>query len=417
MDLSLDRINKVLISLNSPQNQFKVIHITGTNGKGSICSYLEKTLLNHHFKVGKFNSPHLIQVNECIRVNGNKISFNEYNLLKEEIETEATKCEVKLTNFELLTTIGFLHFYKEKVDIAIVEVGMGGLNDATNVFADNLVSVVGSVGLDHEAWLGNSVKEIAIQKSGIFKPEGYCVVSHQKEQDVVQVLESQAQSINCKLYSSAIAVSNDKESSTHISYTSKVLNREYNFSLSLQGDFQLQNVACSIDVLEVLIKHHSFDLNQGIIEKSLYQTNWPGRLQWIDLDPLKHVLIDGAHNADAAKELKRYIDKQKSSKVHYVYASTKGKNVEEILSILLDSGDQINFVPFDTPEDMPWISSCNPTELSQLETLKCKKVKSFNSFNEAFDKISEIVKADELVVVCGSLYLIGQIFKFYNIEL
>ncbi|KXN70078.1 FolC bifunctional protein [Conidiobolus coronatus NRRL 28638] len=417
MDLSLDRINKVLISLNSPQNQFKVIHITGTNGKGSICSYLEKTLLNHNFKVGKFNSPHLIQVNECIRVNGNKISFNEYNLLKEEIEAEATKCEVKLTNFELLTTIGFLHFYKEKVDIAIVEVGMGGLNDATNVFADNLVSVVGSVGLDHEAWLGNSVKEIAIQKSGIFKPGGYCVVSHQKEQDVIQVLESQAQSIKCKLYSSAIAVSNDNESSTNISYTSKVLNREYNFNLSLQGDFQLQNAACSIDVLEVLIKHHSFDLNQSIIEKSLYQTHWPGRLQWIDLNPLKHVLIDGAHNADAAKELKRYIDKQKSSKVHYVYASTKGKNVEEILSILLDSSDQINFVPFDTPEDMPWISSCNPNELSQLGTLKCEKAKSFDNFNDAFEKISEIVKADELVVVCGSLYLVGQIFNFYNIDL
>ncbi|KAJ1557384.1 folylpolyglutamate synthase [Nowakowskiella sp. JEL0078] len=478
MNLSLERITKLLAALGNPQDRSKVIHVAGTNGKGSVCCILSQVLVSAGLRVGRFNSPHLLVPSDSISINNSTIDKSVFDCFYSYVCSVAEQLFLQgspdfPTNFELLTATAFECFVNSQLDVIIVEAGLGGRNDATNVFRSSslLACVITSIGLDHIQQLGNTIESISTHKAGILKlGVPVVVIAPQSEEIATETIVKEAKS----LFIESIEIvepakwskgANEETGSVYQPHrqaelfdnfswcyqevrrggrsSNEIMNKRFRFTPGLNGDSQLENFATAIRTLCIIgrsEKLKGFRISERIFAQELEKVRWPGRLEWLNINPLVKdfgkmsdpILIDGAHNEPAAKKLRSYVEYalQKinssglsnfgpSNSILWVFGASRGKDIKNVLKELVKEEDSVWTVGFSKPEGMPWVSCIDPSEIEQ--TLKsesiCLKVKSFENISKILEKIrsgKSMWPPPALIVVCGSLYLIADLHRETN---
>lgn len=379
INLGLARTLEALEKLGNPQNDINFIHVAGTNGKGSVCALLNEILCTHFLntdvKIGLFTSPHLFSYCERIKVNNKNISQDE---LDKYIKI-ASDSQDELTEFEILTVAAFLYFKDKNVKYVVLEVGLGGKFDSTNVIKNTLCSVITTIDYDHTARLGNTIEEIAYQKAGIIKQN--CPVVIGCDNLGLDVVKKYASDFNAPLYEVKSLV---KPSFSTIS----INNKEYDFSLL--GDYQTKNLALALETL----KHLPFKVSEETLKIALKNVRWKFRLEY---DKEKKLLIDGAHNPSGIKALREFLDKYfPDDKKTFIFGCLNNKDYENMLNELILPDDEFCFYEFDYP---------NALKFEQLPNkIKARAKKVLNPF--------EILESRKnLKIVCGSLYMLGKLFN------
>jgi dihydrofolate synthase/folylpolyglutamate synthase len=409
--LGLENIKALLDSLAQPQFAFPVIHVAGTNGKGSVCAMLERILREHGFKTGLYTSPHLVDVRERIRVNGQMISSEDLGLWLKEIKRQEEKLKKKgqitgqLTYFEILTAAAFLHFREKKVEMAVLEVGMGGRYDATNV-VDPEVAVITSISYDHQQYLGETIEKIAGEKAGIIKPGKPCV-SGARHKEAARVIRKKCQEVSAPLvevFGRGRKLSLEK-ASWPMTFVYQTEHQTYRFSPSLPGFHQGENSAIAISVLEVL-KKQGWKIEKRKILKGISQTEWPGRLEVVSHTPL--IIMDGCHNEEGARAVSDYLKKFVNQPLILVFAVMKDKEVEKIARYLFPLASRI-------------VLTRPPVERAALPEEVARKLPEFGGKyfleEDVFQALRLALALSEgqvPILIAGSLYLVGEAKKFFS---
>ncbi|KAK4172353.1 Mur ligase [Triangularia setosa] len=394
IDLGLARIGRLI--KHTPQT-WKAIHVAGTNGKGSICAYISAMLNAKGISCARFTSPHLVDRRDCIAVNGKPVSESLFRLVEDEVKRRDETENIGATEFELLTATAFEIFHREKVEYGLVEVGLGGKLDATNTLKQKTVTVISKIGLDHQSFLGNTLPEIALQKAGIMRRDVPCVVDGSNQQSVLMVIEQHAQETGAPL---------------HFSDTTAVA-EELAGSGESYEPHQIQNLATAHLAFRLACPGHEAPLSNLL--PAIKQLKWPGRLQKINLKNIagrqQEVLLDGAHNTQSAEALAGYVQRHLRSLGHpitWVLAATEGKDMDGILGLLLQPGDQVVAVRFEPVDGMPWVKAANPNELLSLAIQhgvnRSAVYSAGENVKDALTKASEMA-GEKPVVIAGSLYL------------
>ncbi|KAI5861174.1 FolC bifunctional protein [Durotheca rogersii] len=393
VNLGLTRVAALL--KQTPQT-WKAIHVAGTNGKGSICAYLIAMLRANQISCGRFTSPHLVEPRDCITINDDIVSESTFRHFEGLVKRRNEEQKLSASEFELLTATAFEIFESEKVEVGIIEVGLGGALDATNVLKHKSVTVISKIGLDHQSFLGSSIEEIALQKAGIMRKSVPCVVDGTNPKSVLDVLRKHA---------------SDTGSSTHFTdFESDPLGQR------LRDGFephQRQNLACSHEAFRIAYPQHAASVD--VLVSAARGVTWPGRLQWLSIESITgrkaNVLLDGAHNPQSAEVLSSFVAKHlraRDKPVTWVLAATQGKDVSEMFKLLLRDGDSAGAVEFGPVDQMPWVK---PTDSATvLDTIRESGVVISSQFNGSTDIRSALSWASTVadegpLVIAGSLYL------------
>ncbi len=332
--LGLDQIRILLSALDNPQGSYPSILIAGTNGKGSVSAMLDIILRLHGYRTGHYTSPHLTNVRERIRMDGEMISEDEFaqmlSLVFSHIDQllELSGLEAIPTYFETMTATGFLAFQRKKADIAVVEVGLGGRFDATNVLQQS-ISVITSIDFDHEEFLGKSLLEIAFEKAGIYKP-GAPVVAGPTSREALEVLRSAAQEKKCSFFSTdpsnvdGLSLENGFPTFTYVPWNARV-------RVNLRGSHQAWNAVTALQTCDQLRKL-GFPLDNDMICKALDTVHWPGRLHVISQDPL--TIVDCAHNPMGVRSLARFLEEMQWDKVVALFTAMRDKKIVPMLNAI-----------------------------------------------------------------------------------
>lgn len=374
----LDRIGDVCNKLNNPQNDFKAIHIAGTNGKGSVSTFISSALKEAGYRVGTFVSPYITDFCERIQINGTYIDRDDLCRLSQRVIDTG----VELTEFEFITAVGFLYFSENKIDVAVLEVGLGGRFDATNIISSPLASVITKIGLDHTAILGDTIQCIAKEKCGIIK-ENVVVTTHAQPQEALDVIKS------C---SKALILSNKKElKTTKLSvFGNEFLYKNVAYKTVMGGKHQIENALIAIETLGCCrLKITDEHIRQGIAKAFI-----PARIEVVSKRPL--VVIDGAHNPDGAGVLCDVIKEHKN--VTAIIGVMQDKNYDALLSKTLPFCKKVVCVTPNVPRAL------SADELAVTAKKYCKNVLVASDLNEAVREID-----DNPTFIFGSLYLASEI--------
>ena len=399
--LGLERIKQLLKKLDNPQQKVPVIHIAGTNGKGSVCAYLSSILTEAGYRVGRYTSPHLIDWTERICINQKPISPTELQQYLERVIAATQNDTETPTQFEIITAVAWLYFAEQKADIAVIETGLGGRLDATNVCENPLVSVITSISLEHWQILGPTLADIAGEKAGILKPKCPVAIGELPESAKIAI-EKHIQELDCP----ATWVKPARDLGQGLAeYQLNQNGVKVRYELPLLGKIQLMNSAIAIATLEIL-QHRGWQISETAIQNGIAKTQWPGRLQqttWKN----QTILIDGAHNPAAAIALREYVDNLNTSQVpiNWVIGIIATKDCDDILKALLKKGDRLYLVP------VPDQNSASPTELATLAQTICPELTLCQTFPELTTALDAAVAEDNLTVLCGSLYLVGHFLQ------
>ncbi|MCJ8278638.1 MAG: bifunctional folylpolyglutamate synthase/dihydrofolate synthase [Rivularia sp. ALOHA_DT_140] len=413
--LGLERIEKLLANLGNPHHQVTVIHVAGTNGKGSVCAYLSSVLTQAGYRTGRYISPHLVDWTERICFNEQQITSEELANLLILVQEAIDPREESPTQFEVFTAAAWLYFARQQVDVAVVEVGLGGRLDATNVCAKPIVTIITSISRDHWQQLGSTVGAIAFEKAGIFKPECPAIIGQLPEEAELVVFE-RANQLQCPIIKPQPARELDDGSAVveleaKQNNNSKLLiTKSIKYSLPLKGRIQLINSALAIAALEIM-QQQGWQISEKAIVEGIAKTKWPGRMQWTTWNGHK-LLLDGAHNRAAAEALRNYVDtliaqpNQSQTGVIWVMGMLSTKEHDEVLKTLLRPNDELHLVP------VPDHSSAIPDELAQLAKNIFPGLSLCQTYSDLSIALGTVFKSNnDLVVLCGSLYLIGYLFK------
>jgi len=380
IELGLGRISKILELLGNPQDKLKVIHVAGTNGKGSTCAIIAQILKEAGFKTGFFSSPHLVKYTERFRINGFEIEGEEFAKRVFKICDLADKNNIALTEFEILTALGFEWFYDCGVDYLVLEVGLGGRLDATNVVKKPVVSVITAIDFDHTERLGKTINEIAFEKGGIIKEGVPLVLGFQNKG--FQVLKELA-----KEKRAPIIPAKPVETVFENNVNYAVVEGE-KLVFNLLGNWQGENLALALSVMKHL------NVNKGIIKNGLRNVNWYGRFQYF---PNRNLIVDGAHNPNGTKALRESLDKYfPNQNFCFIYGALKNKDYSNSLKNLVREGDELYFCTFNN------YNSETYENLAHSINFSSKKI-SISDINN--------LKSPLLTVICGSLYMIGNILR------
>lgn len=387
----LGAIKHALQLLNNPHKALQVVHLAGTNGKGSTLTFIEHIALSHGLTVGKFMSPCIVDLHDQIQINGTPISTTEVD----EIFSTFKKFNISglLTDFELLTCVAFLHFKNHDVDLVLLEAGMGGREDSTNVITP-IVSVIPSISLEHTRFLGNSIESIAAHKAGIIK-EYRPVVIGNLPKEALEVIEMEAKRNNAPLYRLGhefqVELTNDGDI-----YVNENKNIRFNYlQRTLLGDHQGLNMALAITAFIEVAQHFLLNIVENKVREAVANAKVPGRFEEV----LKNVYFDGAHNPDSAKKLAQTIKQHfPNDNITFVVGMLADKDIKNVLSFLESVSDQFYFVDFSNPRAM------NAEEMLKL-----------SNSNEKFVLIDPLIflknrsMAEGKTIVTGSLYLLAEI--------
>ncbi len=392
--LGLERIQQLLKDLGSPHQLFPVVHIAGTNGKGSVCAFLLSILQTAGYRVGRYTSPHLLDWRERITINGEWIS-NE-NLLTALQEVEAAIVpEFSPTQFEVITAAMLWYFAKQEVDIAILETGLGGRLDATNVCDRPLVCAITSIGLDHCQQLGNTLGAIASEKAGIIKPKCPVVIAENAPEAIAAL---QAKATECDAPITWV----NAATRTAIG----AIWQGFDYPLPLLGNHQLINSAIAIATIQSL-RTQGWQISDDAIRIGMANTQWAGRLQWIEFNldgKSREILIDGAHNVAAAEYLRQFVDASfPNQRKLWVIGILNTKDQAGILKALLHPDDLLFPVPVPNP------ATTSPQDLAKLVTAILKTPpQPYSSLELGLKAAFADRRSPDIVILCGSLYLVGQ---------
>ena len=398
--LGLERILLLLENLGNPQQKVPIIHVAGTNGKGSVCAYLSSILTAAGYKVGRYTSPHLVNWTERICINGLPIAEENLIDLLEIIQQKIPENEADTpTQFEVITAAAWLHFAQEKVDIAVIEVGLGGRLDATNVVSNPLVSVITSLSLEHWQILGPTLRDIAREKAGVLKPYRPAVIGVLPT-EVTVLIRTYLESLQCPARWVSPAKKIVKENQQWARY------QTLEYPLPLFGDVQLLNSAIAIAAIQCL-RDQGWEISNLAIQEGMGKTRWAGRLQWTTWQG-KPILVDGAHNTAAAEALRQYVNSL-GKPVHWVMGMLSTKDHASIFQALLHSGDRLSLVP------VPDHSSAEPTVLSGIAKGICPSLETLETFLDLPTALESAIATEKesAIVLCGSLYLVGHFLGNY----
>ncbi|BAY18268.1 folylpolyglutamate synthase [Anabaenopsis circularis NIES-21] len=404
VNLGLSRILKLLANLGNPHDRISVIHVAGTNGKGSVCAYLSSVLTEAGYCTGRYISPHLIDWTERICINEQPISSEELSQLLQKVQAAVSPDDEYPTQFEIITAAAWLYFAQQQVDIAVIEVGLGGRLDATNVCSEPLVTVITSISREHWQQLGPTVADIAREKAGIIKP-GCPVVMGSLPADAAKVVRSRAEELQCPIFTPQPALPISPGWAEY--QTIQNPRNSIQYPLPLQGQIQLTNSALALATLEIL-QQQGLPIPASAIINGMAKTKWPGRMQWLTWHNHK-LLIDGAHNPAAAQVLRHYVDSLNHQNVTWIMGMLSTKEHSDIFQALLKSGDTLYLVPVPDP------NSANPQELANLASNICPELSFCQTYHDLTSALeSAFTDTSNLVVLCGSLYLIGHFLGTLN---
>lgn len=407
----LDAIEGLLEELGHPEDNLKVVHIAGTNGKGSIFAYLSSILIAAGFKVGRYISPTISCYEERFQINGEYITKDElarlYNIVEEAMKREEEKTGLKPTLFEVETAISFLYFKEEKVDYALIEVGMGGRMDATNVIRHPELTVISSISYDHQAFLGDTLEEIAWQKAGIIK-ESCPVVLSENSDEVCKVIEQEATKKKVK----CIEIKpTDYEVLSETPYGSTFLWKEQRYETKLPGRHQVSNAVTALAASEYLFRkdYEKNNARKAIAEEldemnvksaqqgGIIRTCWPGRLEVLKKEPLFY--RDGAHNPDGAKKLAAFLQKYfTNKKIIYIMGVLKDKEYKKMLRYLMPMAKEVYVF---NPKNERGLSA--QILADTIKEVADVSVTIESDVNAAVFRALDTAKPDDVLVACGSL--------------
>ena len=398
----LERMRVLMSLLENPQDDYPIIHVTGTNGKGSTIAMLSSLFVHQGQKVGAFVSPHLIDYTDRFLINGNVMPEEDFEIVGELVrQAEVTLIDEyePLSFFEIMTAMALVYFSRKKVEVALLEVGIGGLLDTTNV-VNSTMSVITSIGMDHEEMLGNTLEEIAIQKTGIFK-QNQAVVLGNLPSEALQVAEVVGKAYNCDIHQferefriepfEKGLVFTNTDTQIHISY------------LNLKGKYQLENAAVALECFLRFEEKLQFPIELSAIQESFQTVTWPGRMEVVHQSPT--VILDGAHNIHALKRLVETVKQHGELEAQHtiLFSALKRKHYIEMVDYLREELPKSRLVitTFD------YVGAIEKTDYPSSEV---------EFVEEAYPFIEEYVtqtSSKEILWITGSLYFISFIRKFF----
>ena len=398
--LGMERIQGLTALLDHPERKIRTVHVTGTNGKGSVTTFLANMLPQAGLKVGSYTSPHFVRYNERICLNGEEISNEDFAAV-----TEKTKAALdrflaqggeQPTQFEFITAMAFLYFAEKQVDCAVIEVGMGGLWDSTNIITPE-VSVITNVTLEHTERLGKTIEAIAAQKAGIIKP-GVPVVT-EAEGKALEVIRGAAEANHAPLYVYGDDFSTEELTSSMDTQTFlyRLGEKELEVAIHLPGEHQILNGAAALTAAEILRDKHGVPDETAML-RGMEAARWPGRLERIHRNP--DIILDGAHNPSGVTVLRKALDEYypKARRI-YVFGMMADKDVSQVSDILFRPEDTIYTVLAHEGD-----RSEKPEKLAQRLH---KNAVPMENLTAAYQRAVSEAGPEDVVIVCGSLYLIG----------
>ncbi len=366
--LGLYRIKALLKKLNNPEKKLRCIHVAGTNGKGSVCAMISSILIDAGYNVGMYTSPHLKKFNERIRINNKLIS--DKDIVKYYLKVK--KCVTNQSFFEITTTMAFLYFAEKNVDFAVLEVGLGGRLDATNVVIP-LVSIITNIGLEHTEFLGTTIEKIAYEKAGIIK-NNVPVVSAAEGIALVTIKK----------------ISNERNSKLYI-----IPKKDLKYKIGLKGEFQKQNASIAIKSIEILRKNYNLKIDENNIKKGLLNAKWPGRFQFLE----KNILVDCAHNPHGFRVLANELKNLNYKKLIVVLGFSNDKDIKAISKIINPLADKII------------LTKSGNERAAEPETIKqyFKNSLIIKNPKKALTYAKKIAAKNDLILIAGSIFLAGEI--------
>ncbi|MBM7556161.1 bifunctional folylpolyglutamate synthase/dihydrofolate synthase [Halanaerobacter jeridensis] len=399
----LERMELLLDYLDNPEQDLDIIHIAGTNGKGSTSALLTSIYKEAGYKVGTYNSPEIVEFNERMRINEQYISDQKLSQLVKEVKPAIKEVEEQLahpTFFEVVTAIAILYFAQENVDLAILEVGMGGVLDATNV-GNSLVSVITNVSLDHTEYLGDTLTEIASEKGGIIK-EGQAVITAATKEKVKDKLaeiaeEKKADLIN--IYDYFFWEEKETEGIKQQLDINGLRGYYKDLELPLLGEYQIINTVTALAVIEILYSEYAVD--PEAIKQGISKVRWPGRLEVVSEKPM--IILDGAHNQAGAQQLRKELEKLNYKRLIIVLSILEDKDYPGIIEQLAPLADELILTKNQNPR---------AAKIEELEKYARKYEASLRTERElekAVDDAVDEATANDLILVGGSLYTVSEI--------
>ena len=438
----LAHMRVLLRAMNHPERAFSSVLIAGTNGKGSTAATLASILQASRLKTGLYTSPHLVRINERIRVNGEEISDDDFARLHGEVDRVAEKLvgEGQLpwhpSFFEMMTAIAFAHFAGERVAIAVLEVGMGGRLDATNV-VEPLVSVIADISLDHQKFLGNTVGEIAREKVGIIRPGGVVVTLPQQPEanDVIgnTILDLGAKGVSAVQYvppvspgstqysvlgtqrtsSSAERVENDDAAQYRQEYPLQVMGTEILVETPLVGRHQLRNVALAVAAAEEVSKLGFAGITPESIERGIRETRWPGRFHVLAARAgWPEIVLDVAHNPAGAWALRSALSERYDDRpLIFVFGAMRDKAISEMTDILFPLAERVIATRPDNPR------AASPEEIQQACSRTGAEIEAVAEVGAALERARGVAGPKAVMVVTGSIYLVGEAMRLLRVRI
>lgn len=414
MVLGLDRMEELLRRLGNPQDDLKVIHVAGTNGKGSVSKYLEEGLSACGYKMGLYTSPYIETFNERIRYDGADISDEDLEYYGQKVVSAAEAMVAdgldSPTEFEVVTAIAFLYFADRQADITILEVGLGGIGDSTNVVKSPLASVITSISYDHMAQLGSSLAEIAVNKAGIIKT-GCPVIANVPQRDAAKIIARKAYAMGSRLYDiSGIRAAVSDETPFSQKMSMELYEKSYSdVEISMVGRHQAENLKTALATLEILRKSGAVKLDREALYEGLKRARQPGRFEVISEDPL--VIIDGAHNEAGAQALQETMAQHfAGKKILLVAGILADKEIDSIVKFLTKITDHIIVTEPDNPRKLA------AEKLAGHVADFGVVAEAVPDVEAAVHRAKELADGYDVILFAGSLYLIGDVRRLWRNE-
>lgn len=407
MKLGLENITALLEVLGQPHTKYKKVQVAGTNGKGSVCAFLNSICLEAGIKTGLYTSPHLTSIRERIKIDGRDISEKEFARTATQVRDTAERLlsegelAYRPTFFEQVTAIALLAFAEHRVDLATLETGLGGRFDATTA-ANAEIGAITRIDLDHQEYLGDTIEQIAAEKAAIIRPDSKVVILHQsKHVERVLVGRCREVGIDPKWASTDIRITEEPSLLPAISGSICTPRDNYTFLefCGMLGRHQFENASIAIAVAE-LLRDSGLGISKEQIVDGLESAKHPGRLEY-----LQGVLLDGAHNAGGALALRRFLDEAERRPVTLVFGAMRDKKVREIADIIWPRAEKIVLTQPSNPRAMTAdeLAALTPSTVDPANVIRTQSVL------DGIEKAREIASPDSLIVVTGSLYLVGEI--------
>ncbi len=410
--LGLESISRLLELLGNPHKGLKYLHVAGTNGKGSVSSYLANCLKTAGYKTGLYTSPYLERFNERIQINGvdipDKALADITNKVKEAADKMVDEGMLHPTTFEIVTALGFMYFNQEKCDYVVLEVGLGGRYDSTNVIDTPLASIITTLDYDHTEILGNTIAEIAYQKGGIIKKNGI-TVSYPQEDEAIKVLEDLTREMDGEFYldpADSIVIKSETEfgSTFDFRFGDEELK---DIKISMLGEYQIYNASLAITTLLVLRSKGLIKISNEELYNGLINTKWKGRLEVLKRNPT--FLIDGAHNTQGITHLARALKLFKYNRLILGVGILKDKDYTHMVDLLGPLADVAVVTEVRMPRKLDAEALADEFKRHVSEIYVEKDIK------KAIQKTIELANEDDLIVFGGSLYLIGEVRTIFNL--